>query len=101
MSDISPIGRGSVGPLHHQPHVNGSANRNGAVSTANGTVRSSMTYRDSVELSEHAKFMDRLRQLPEVRMDRVEAAREAIENGVYESPEKLDIAVSRMLEDLF
>ena len=99
MSDISPIGRGSVGPLHHQSQLNGS--RNGAAPTTNGAAsHGSHVQRDRVELSEHARFMDRLRQLPEVRMERVEAAREAIENGVYESPDKLDIAVSRLLDDI-
>jgi len=99
VSDISPIGRGLVGPQHNVK-LNGSAKANGSVPSANGLPNAAATHRDRVELSEHARFMDSLRNLPAIRMDRVEAAREAINNGTYESPEKLDIAVTRLLDDL-
>jgi flagellar biosynthesis anti-sigma factor FlgM len=102
VSDISSIGYGgSVGPLS-QPSTSSAGSRNG--SSASSTESSTSIFaagRDRVELSEHARFMDQLRQLPSIRTERVEAAREAIMNGTYETPEKLDIAVQRMLEDLF
>lgn len=99
MSDISPLGRGSVGPLNHN-NLNPLNHRNGTTSSNGNGVAHAITHgRDSVELSEHARFMDQLRELPSVRTERVEAVREAIVNGTYESPDKLDIAVSRMLDD--
>lgn len=103
MADISPIGRGSVGPLHHNGHLNGSAKHNQPNPpnpSVNGSANGIAAHRDRVELSEHARFMDSLRQLPAIRTDLVEAVREAISNGTYETPEKLDIAVSHLLDDL-
>ncbi len=99
MSDISPLGRGSVGPLNH-PNLYSVNKPNGATTAnGNGVAHSATHDRDRVELSEHARFMDQLRELPSIRTERVEAVREAIINGTYETPEKLDIAVSRMLEE--
>jgi negative regulator of flagellin synthesis FlgM len=53
-----------------------------------------------VELSDHARLLDRIRHLPEGRLDRVEAVRAQIADGSYETDDKLTAAVSRMLEDL-
>jgi hypothetical protein len=55
---------------------------------------------DQVTISPVAWALDRIHQLPEVRMDRVEAARAAIARNEYDDPQMLDIAVSRLLEDL-
>jgi negative regulator of flagellin synthesis FlgM len=53
---------------------------------------------DRVELSAHARLLDRLLQLPDVRMELVETVRQAIRDGTYETPEKLEAAVDRLLE---
>ena len=39
-------------------------------------------------------------QQPEIRMDKVEKVRQAIAQGTYETPEKIDVAVDRILKDL-
>jgi negative regulator of flagellin synthesis FlgM len=54
---------------------------------------------DRVELSAHARLLDRLLQLPDVRIELVEAVRQAIADGTYETPEKLEVAVARLLEE--
>jgi len=56
--------------------------------------------RDRVELSEHARLLDRLRSMPEYRADKVAEARTAIETGAYESPARLQAAIDRLLRDL-
>ena len=56
--------------------------------------------RDRVELSEHARHLDAVRALPDVRMAKVEAIRQAIAGGTYESPEKLQSAIDGLLRDL-
>jgi len=56
--------------------------------------------RDRVELSEHARHLDAVRALPDVRMAKVEAIKAAIANGTYESPEKLQSAIDGLLRDI-
>jgi negative regulator of flagellin synthesis FlgM len=55
---------------------------------------------DRVELSDRARWLDRLRQLPEVRTELVETVRQSIVDGTYETPEKIGIAVEHLLEEL-
>jgi flagellar biosynthesis anti-sigma factor FlgM len=56
--------------------------------------------RDRVELSEHARHLDAIRAMPDVRMAKVEAIKQAIASGTYESPEKLQSAIDGLLRDL-
>lgn len=99
MSDISAIGYGSVGPLN-QPGSSAGQRSDTPSSAQNQSESVFSAGRDRVELSEHARFMDQLRELPPIRTERVESVREAILKGEYETPEKLDIAVQRLLDDL-
>jgi negative regulator of flagellin synthesis FlgM len=55
---------------------------------------------DRVELSDHARFMEKLRSMPPVRADKIAQIRAEIEAGTYESDEKLATAMDRLLEDL-
>lgn len=52
---------------------------------------------------EHAnmsKWLSKARQLPEVRKDLIRRAKARIAAGNYDSPERLEIAVQRLMEDL-
>lgn len=94
MQDISSIGQGSVGPIaragvHKGQHLNGQ-------SEAARRAESD----DRVELSDHAQLLARLRELPGVRPKLIESVRAAIAAGHYESPDKLDVAVAKVLEDI-
>lgn len=93
MPDISSIGNGSIDPL----------SRPGAVTAfhRNGTSDSSTTLNrdsDRVELSDHARFLGLLEQLPEGRVDLVEQIREAIVMGEYETEQKLNVAIGRLID---
>lgn len=59
---------------------------------------------DAVEISQRARDVAAARallgQVPEARMDRVRELRAAIERGDYETPEKFEVAVDRLLRDL-
>jgi negative regulator of flagellin synthesis FlgM len=55
---------------------------------------------DQLDLSPEAEFAAQVRDLPEIREDRVAAIRAQIASGVYETPEKLDIALSRLLDEI-
>ena len=45
-------------------------------------------------------MLDGIGQLPEIRYEKVEAIRTQIASGSYETPEKLELALDRMLDEL-
>ena len=98
MSDISSIGSGGLGSV-------GPVSRTSLhAATANGTPRlpelaGDPASPDRVELSEHSRFLDLLRRLPDVRLDRISELREAIAAGEYDTDAKLDQALDRMLTE--
>tara|TARA_B100000676_G_C17557510_1_gene570516 strand:+ start:127 stop:417 length:291 start_codon:yes stop_codon:yes gene_type:complete len=50
--------------------------------------------------SQAAEMVDKIHQLPEIRADRVEEIKAAIEAGTYETLDKLDVAVDRLLDEI-
>ena len=87
---------GGVGPVSRisPASVNGSlrhADKASAGASASG---------DRVELSDFARYLHKMRDLPEVRSDRIAKARAAIAEGVYESDEVLDRTVDALIDDL-
>ncbi|MBI3273372.1 MAG: flagellar biosynthesis anti-sigma factor FlgM [Planctomycetes bacterium] len=55
---------------------------------------------DKVQISEEAQLLSRLRDVPEMRMDRVAELKRQIESGEYETTDKLRVAVDRFLEEI-
>jgi anti-sigma28 factor (negative regulator of flagellin synthesis) len=64
------------------------------------TVPSVAAPRDELEISSAGKMLDRLSETPDVRAERLAQIKEAIENGAYDSDEKLEAALSRMFDSL-
>lgn len=64
-----------------------------------GTVPSSIGA-DRVEISPIARMMSEISALPDIRAERVAQVKAEIQAGTYITPEKLDIAIDRMLEDI-
>ena len=58
------------------------------------------TPRDQVEISPLGQMLDGISRLPEIRHERVEEIRRQIAAGVYETPEKLELALDRLLDEL-
>lgn len=56
--------------------------------------------KDELEISSAGKMLDRLSEAPEVRAERIAQIKEAIENGAYDTDEKLEAALSRMFDSL-
>ena len=56
--------------------------------------------RDELEISSAGKMLDRLSETPEVRAERLAQIKEAIENGAYDTDEKLEAALSKMFGSL-
>jgi negative regulator of flagellin synthesis FlgM len=55
---------------------------------------------DQVDISAEADFVSQVHDLPDVRADRVADVRAQIDAGVYETDEKLDVAIGRLLDEI-
>jgi hypothetical protein len=56
---------------------------------------------DRVELSEFARYLDMLRQLPDVRQNLIDRVKTQIEAGTYETDDKIDAALENFMRDEF
>lgn len=54
---------------------------------------------DELVLSSESTMVSRVHQTPDIRMDRVAEIRAQIADGTYETAEKLELAVGRMLDE--
>jgi flagellar biosynthesis anti-sigma factor FlgM len=90
MSDINPITRPQQTTFET---VSKSASSNGDTAAATRTG-------DRVELSEQARLLSKLKQLPEVREGLVNSVKSQIESGNYDTAERFDTAVNALLDDL-
>ncbi|MHB8968979.1 MAG: flagellar biosynthesis anti-sigma factor FlgM [Pirellulaceae bacterium] len=54
---------------------------------------------DQLDISQEADLVSRMREIPEIRADRVADLRAAIAAGTYETPDKLETAVGRLLNE--
>ncbi len=52
------------------------------------------------QAAETARLVDHTRQLPDVRQERVDQIRAQIASGSYETAQKLDVAIERLLDEL-
>ena len=55
---------------------------------------------DQVDISPQADLISRVRDVPDIRADRVADIRQQIEAGTYETTEKLDVALGRLLDEI-
>lgn len=55
---------------------------------------------DELEISDAARLVGQVHELPEVRQGRIDQIRAQIAEGTYETDEKLDIAVGRLLDEI-
>ena len=55
---------------------------------------------DEVNISDAARLVEQVKQAPDIRQDRVQAIRAQIASGTYETAGKLDMAVSRLLDEI-
>jgi negative regulator of flagellin synthesis FlgM len=56
--------------------------------------------RDHVEISPLGQMLDGIGQLPEIRQEKVDEIRRQMSAGSYESSEKLEVALDRLLDEL-
>lgn len=90
MTDVGPVSQSRAAAASQTGRYNRSANQ------ASSPQRAA----DRIELSDHAQLLSKLSQLPEVRQDLIDSVRAQIEDGTYDSDEKIDTAIERLAEDL-
>ena len=70
-----------------------------AASQASSPSESQKTV-DQLDISREAEMASRIHDVPDTRADKVAEIRAQIEAGVYETDDKLDMAVSRLLDEI-
>jgi anti-sigma28 factor (negative regulator of flagellin synthesis) len=90
MSDINPVTRTT-------PPAYESASKAKPISSDAGSATRTS---DRVELSDQARLLSKLKQLPEVREGLVNTVKAQIEAGTYDTAERFDTAVNALLDDL-
>jgi negative regulator of flagellin synthesis FlgM len=55
---------------------------------------------DELQLSDAAQLIEQTRDVPDIRYDRVAQIRAEIAAGTYETDEKLEMAVGRLLDEI-
>ncbi len=87
------------GPAHvHGPQPVNAPHR--AQSTQPSDQATATQAADQLDISREADFVSRARDIPDIRADRVNQIRAAIEAGEYETPEKLEVAVERLFAEI-
>lgn len=55
---------------------------------------------DELQLSDAARLVEQVRDVPEIRQDRIDQIRSEIAAGTYETDDKLEMAVGRLLDEI-
>lgn len=90
------------GPAHvHGPQaINAPHQVRPAPTAEKPTEQTPTTGVDQLDISPEADLISRVRETPEIRADRVAQIRAEIAAGVYETDEKLDVALDRLLDEI-
>lgn len=89
--------------IHGLTHIHGAQPLNGPHRTqAAGPAQQTDAWMDvdELDISQEADLVSRARDLPDVRADRIAEIKADIAAGVYETDEKLDIALGRLLDEM-
>ena len=88
-----------IGPAHlHGPQSVGAPHNAQLSKPASRGDSSPIT--DELEISDVARLVEQTHAAADIRQDRVDAIRTKIAEGAYETSEKLDIAVERLLDEI-
>ena len=91
--------------IHGPAHVHGAQginapHHNTRASQATGAQSSSLAQVDQLDISPEANLAAQVHDLPEIRQARVAEIRAQIEAGAYETDDKLEGAVERLLDEI-
>lgn len=92
MSDIGNVqGTKGIGPI--QPIA-------GKAYQAAQKAETPIEDQDTVQISQVAELLGKIRDLPDIRIEKVAPIRQAIMNEKYDMDSRMDTALDRLLEDL-
>lgn len=88
------------GPSYiHAPHsVNGPHTSRSSQNVGASNTPGAIT--DQLDISAAGQLADQLSEIPDIRQDRVSALRAAIADGTYETDDKLNVALDRLLDEI-
>ena len=86
-----------LGPVHGPQSIQG-PNRTQAPQPTQ--AKRSAAGVDQLDISPKAQMLSQVRDIPDIRTDRVAEIRAAIESGAYETEEKLEVALDRLLDEI-
>jgi negative regulator of flagellin synthesis FlgM len=89
--------------IHGLAHVHGAQSINGPHRTQGAgpaQQTDAWTNVDELDISQEADLVSRARDVADVRADRVAEIKADIAAGVYETDEKLEIALGRLLDEM-
>lgn len=101
MSDLSinPAAHGPINPVRTVASLSHSSSS--GVRRFDAADASSPSFgEDRVELSDMARLLNKMRDMPEIRQDRIADVRDAIVRGEYDSPARLNAALDKMLNEI-
>ena len=97
MPDIALVNNNTVGPLDASQAV---GRASGERTIAQHQPVDRVRQHDRVEVSHHANWLQTIRDMPDVRQDRVHEVQTAIQDNSYITADKIDQAVKLLLEDI-
>ncbi len=56
--------------------------------------------KDAAEISIHSLMMQKLKQTPEVRQEKIDAIKQQIADGTYDTPERISGAVDNLFDEI-
>ena len=87
------------GPVHvHGPQPINSPHRTAASEPTGQPERLSTV--DQLDISREGDLVSRIHDIPDIRTDKVEAIKAQIASGLYESDDKMEAALDRLLDEL-
>ena len=88
-----------LGQIHGPQHISAPHTSHAPSAPAAPAARDSLNV-DQLDISPQADMVSRTRDIPDIRQERVDTIRQQIAAGTYDSSEKLDIALSRLLDEM-
>lgn len=86
-----------AGPLHG-PHAVNPAHLQ-RTQAAQGAASAGMP-QDQLEISSVGRMLEQIHDLPEIRHEKVAALRKAIAAGTYDTPDRMSLALDRLLGEI-
>ena len=71
-----------------------------APTAANTAPAQASQITDTVEISTVARLAAKIQELPDIRTELVQRVKAELASGTYETQDKLDVAIDRLMEDL-